>query len=148
MRPVPQRALDLIKHFEGCHLAPYHDVVGFPTQGYGRLLSRRKGDDLSLWPAIDRDTAERWLEEDAKQAARSVVRLIDVPLSDGQFAALVDFVFNLGGGNLELSTLRKVINRGDLGDAPEQFRRWVHAGKTLLRGLVRRRDAEIDAWIG
>lgn len=147
MRAIPPAALELIRNFEGCRLAPYHDCVGFPTIGYGRLLSRQAGADLSQWSPIDQETADRWLAEDAARAARSVVRLIDVPLTDGQFGALIDFVFNLGGGSLEISTLRRVVNRGDVDDAPAQFCRWVHAGKIRLRGLVRRRAAEVESWI-
>jgi lysozyme len=146
MTAVPAAALDLIRRFEGRRLAPYHDCVGFPTVGYGRLLSREKGADLSRWPAIGEDQAEAYLAEDAADAARSVTRLISVPLGDGRFAALVDFVFNLGGGQLQVSTLRRVINRGDLDDAPVQLLRWCHAGGVKLAGLARRRAAEVEVW--
>lgn len=146
MNAVPAAALDLIRRFEGCELSPYHDPIGFPTQGYGRLLSRQKGADLSAWRPIDESTAESWLATDAAKAGQTVRRLITAPLTDGQYAALIDFVFNLGGGHLELSTLRRVINRGDVEDAPQQFSKWVYAGGIKLAGLVRRRAAEVALW--
>ncbi len=146
MRPVPAAALDLIRTFEGCRLAPYHDCVGFPTIGYGRLLAREKGADLSRWPVIDPATANTYLAEDAQTAARSVAKFITVPLTDGQYAALIDFVFNLGAGQLQLSTLRAVINRGEVSEAPRQILRWCYAGAVKLPGLVRRRQAETAIW--
>jgi len=65
-----------------------------------------------------------------------------VPLTDGQFDALVSFTYNLGSGALQRSTLRRVINRKNHQNVPAQLMRWVWAGGRKLRGLVRRREAE------
>lgn len=139
-------AAELAKPFEGLRLFPYHDPAGFPTIGYGHLLSREPWADLARWDPIDEGEAERLLEADMVSALGSVRRLIAWPLDDEQVAALVDFTFNLGSGNLQASTLRRVINRGALDEAPKQFRRWVYARRIKLPGLVRRREAEIDLW--
>lgn len=141
--PVPGEAVDLAKRFEGLRLDAYYDPVGFPTQGYGHLLSRETFADLSRWPRIEQKQADDWLEFDLDRAARAVRRLITVPLTRGQYAALIDFTFNIGSGNLEISTLRRVINRGDYDEAPQQFMRWVYAGGIRLAGLVRRRAEEV-----
>lgn len=140
-------AAEIAKPFEGLRLEPYHDPVGYPTIGYGHLLCRTPWADLSQWGVIDEHEAERMLQEDMRSAAGSVRRLISAPLTDGQEAALIDFAFNCGGGNLQASTLRRVINRGELDAAPEQFMRWVYARKVRLPGLVRRRSAEVDMWL-
>lgn len=152
---MPDSALDLAaalaKPFEGLRLDPYHCPANFPTIGYGHLLSRVQGADLRRWQAITENQAHDLLEKDMASAAASVARLINVPLSDHQRAALIDFTFNLGGGSLQVSTLRRVINRGELHDAPAQFMRWVYAtvgrGPVKLPGLVRRRAAEVDYWL-
>ncbi len=81
---------------------------------------------------------------DLAKAARVLPQLIRVSLTDGQYGALIDFAYNAGAGNLEVSTLRRAINRGDHAAAPEQFMRWVHAGAVKLPGLVRRRAAEVE----
>ncbi|MBI5491478.1 MAG: lysozyme [Deltaproteobacteria bacterium] len=78
---------------------------------------------------------------------RSVKRLCPVPLKPCQFAALIDFSFNLGAGNLQVSTLRKAVNRGDVDRAAEQFSRWVYARGVKLPGLVRRRTAEREMFL-
>lgn len=59
-----------------------------------------------------------------------------------RFDALVSFTFNLGGGALQRSTLRRKVNREEHEDVPREFLRWVWAGGRKLRGLVRRREAE------
>jgi len=138
-----ERGIELIKRFEALRLAPYHDSAGFPTIGYGHLLSRQKWADLSQWPAITEDEADALLRQDAARMERAVRRLILVKLSQGQFDALVSFAFNLGAGALQASTLRRVLNRGDYAEAPRQLMRWVFAGGRRLRGLVRRREAEV-----
>jgi GH24 family phage-related lysozyme (muramidase) len=68
---------------------------------------------------------------------------VDVELTDGQYAALCDFVYNVGGGNFRRSTLLKVVNRNDFDEVPFQLRRWVKAGGQVLAGLERRREREI-----
>ena len=71
-----------------------------------------------------------------------MLRLVTVPLTDGQFDALTSFTFNLGGGALQRSTLRRKVNREEHSAVPGEFRRWVWAGGRKLKGLVRRREAE------
>jgi len=92
--------------------------------------------------------AELLLEEDLGKAAAAVLRLIEVPLDEGPFAALTDFAFNVGSGNLQASTLRRVVNRGDYEEVPAQLRRWVYARGIRLPGLVRRREDEVRLWTG
>lgn len=96
---------------------------------------------------ITEKEAHALLQRDMEKAAASVARLIHVDLTDYQRAALIDFAFNCGGGNLQSSTLRRVINRGEFTAAPKQFMRWVYAGNVRLAGLVRRRAAEVDYFV-
>lgn len=140
---LSDEGLELIKRFEGLRLAPYHDDVGYPTVGYGHLLSKQKWADLNQWPTIQQEDADALLRQDVARFESAVARLIRVPLSQGQLDALVSFSFNLGAGALQASTLRRVINRGHYHEAPRQLLRWVFAGGRRLRGLVRRREAEV-----
>jgi lysozyme len=140
-------AAELARQFEGCHLAPYHDPVGFATVGYGHLLSRQPWAPLAQWPAISQEEANTLLLQDMAEAERVVARLCPVPLTDGQRAALADFAFNVGGGNLQASSLRQAVLREDHERAAEQFGRWVYARGVKLRGLVRRRDAEARLYL-
>lgn len=133
-------ATDLCKHFEGLHLEPYHDPVGFPTVGYGTLLSREKWADLGRWGAVTPEEAEWLLRKELERCARGVLRLTNVQLEDEALGALTDFCYNLGLGAYQMSALRRLLNAGQ--DAAPQFDRWVYAGGRRLQGLVRRRKAE------
>ncbi len=137
------QGIALIKEFESLRLAPYHDPIGLPTVGVGHLLSREKWADLSQWPTITRGEADDLLRDDIRHHEMAVSRSITAPLSQGQFDALASFTFNLGAGALRASTLRRVLNLRDYPEVPAQLRRWVFAGGRRLRGLERRREAEI-----
>ena len=138
MRHITQNGIDLIKRFEGFSGKVYICPAGYPTIGYGHVV--KPHEDFST--GIDEARAEELLRQDAVIAERAVLRLIGVPLTDGQFDALVSFTYNLGGGALQRSTLRRKINREEHAEVPEQFMRWVWAGGRKLKGLVRRREAE------
>ena len=138
MRHITQSGIDLIKRFEGFSAKVYICPSGYPTIGFGHVV--KPYEDFSA--GIDEAQAEELLRQDAQIAERAVLRLINVPLTDGQFDALVSFTYNLGGGALQRSTLRRKINREEHADVPEQFMRWVWAGGRRMKGLVRRREAE------
>lgn len=145
-RRALELAAEIAKPFEGLRLDPYHDPVGYPTIGYGHLLSRKPWADLSAWAPISEARAEELLDTDMRKAQRAVWRLITANLTAPLEAALIDFTFNCGAGNLEVSTLRKVVNRGEYDSVPAQLRRWVFARGVKLPGLVRRRAAEAEMW--
>lgn len=149
-RPIPQAAVELVKRFEGCSLRPYHDSAGYPTIGYGHLLSDQKWAALDQWDSITYAEAEGLLVGDMAAAAAAVERLVKVQLSDNQFAALISFAFNCGADEdadtlaegLGDSTLLKKLNAGDYQGAAAEFSKWVRAGGKIVPGLVRRRAAE------
>ena len=138
MRHITQEGIDLIKRFEGFSSTVYFCPAEYATIGYGHVV--KKGEDFSA--GITQDEAEELLRTDAQIAERAVLRLITVPLTDGQFDALVSFTYNLGSGALQRSTLRRVINRQNHSKVPNQLMRWVWAGGRKLKGLARRREAE------
>ncbi|KJJ61565.1 muraminidase [Pseudomonas sp. 10B238] len=131
-----QKGLDLIKSFEGLRLSAYKDVVGVVTIGYGTTSGVKMGD------TITKERAEELLREDVKRFEEQVLRLVKMPLTQGQFDALTSFVYNLGAGSLSNSTLLRLLNAGDYAGAAAQFERWNKAGGKVLAGLVRRRAAE------
>jgi len=136
MRHITQNGIDLIKRFEGFSRTVYFCPAGYPTIGFGHVV--KPHEDFSA--GIDEAQAEELLRQDAVIAERAVLRLISVPLTDGQFDALVSFTYNLGA--LQRSTLRRKINHEEHAEVPEQFMRWVWAGGRKLKGLIRRREAE------
>ena len=141
MTEVPDEAIMLVKAFEGLALVPYRDVTGFPTVGYGHLLAREAAAPLPA-AAITPEDADALLRHDLARCASALNRLVVVALRSRETAALLSFIFNLGVGAFQASTLRARLNRGERREAAEEFPRWVHAGGRRVPGLVRRRLAE------
>jgi lysozyme len=137
MRHITQDGIDLIKRFEGFSSMVYICPAGYQTIGYGHLV--RSGESFN---EISETEAEELLRKDVESAERAVLRLVNVPLTDGQFDALVSFTFNLGSGAFQRSTLRRKVNRQAHVEVPAQLMRWVWAGGRKLNGLVRRRNTE------
>lgn len=137
---ISQHGLDLVKAHEGLRLDAYRCPAGVWTIGYG--TTRMDGRAVRQGDTITRDKAESLLRDDVRRFESAVKRLVTVPLSQGQFDALVSFTYNLGEGALERSTLRRLLNEGDYAGAAEQFDRWVNGGGKRLPGLVRRRAEE------
>jgi lysozyme len=85
------------------------------------------------------------LREDVRIAEQAVLILTHAPLTFGQFDSLTSFIFNLGTGAFQRSTLRSRINRNDP-DAHEEFHKWIYAGGKKLKGLILRRSAEAQLY--
>lgn len=140
MRHVTAEGIALIKRFESFSTNTYICPAGYPTIGYGHMVKERES--RAYASGIDEAKALEILARDVATAEKAVLRLIAVPLKDGQFDALVSFTFNLGAGALQRSTLRRKVNREEHDDVPAEFMKWVWAGGKRLQGLVRRREAE------
>ena len=148
MRRMTEEGLDLIKFYEGYSSSPYLCPAQHWTIGYGAIWGMDDTRVKEDHPDINEDQADYLLRRDVKKSEMAVLRHIRVPLEDGQFNALCSFVFNLGSGALQSSTLRRKINRGDYIGAANEFPRWVFAGGRKLKGLIRRREHERLMFIG
>jgi lysozyme len=134
--------MELLKKSEGFRNRVYKDVAGIPTIGYGHRLLHSD----SFPNGIDDLQAANLLACDVRDAEQAVERLVKVPLTQGQFDALVDFTFNLGAGRLASSDLLKSLNAGRYDDAAEQLLRWDHAVGEEYAPLKARREAEAALW--
>lgn len=131
-----EKAKALIKEFEGLRLNAYRCPAGVFTIGYGHTSRVKEG------MSITEEEANALLDQDISIAAEQVKSAVKVELNTNQLDALIDFVFNLGIGNLRSSTLLKKLNAEDYSGAAEEFGKWIYSGKTILPGLVRRREIE------
>lgn len=126
----------LTEQFESCRLEAYQDSVGVWTIGWGHTAGVEEG------MTCTQAQADQWLFDDVAFAVDAVNRLVRIALTQEEFDALVDFVFNLGAGNFEHSTLLADLNANNIQDAIGEFDKWDMAGGNVLAGLLRRRDAE------
>lgn len=145
---ISEYAEEVLKEHEGLRLKTYRCPSGVLTIGYGHTKNV-KPDDV-----INKETAHRFFVEDVEE----VEKLLDAErystaLSQGQYDALVSFIFNLGWSKFRSSTLRKKLlcNVDDL-TIPDEFRRWVYGtdpktgAKVKLPGLVKRREWEAQMY--
>ena len=131
-------AARLIRRFEGLSLAPYLCPAGLPTIGYGHVILPS---EAHLRGGITLDDAEALLMRDlawAMRAARGVGRV----LTEGQAAALASLVFNIGIGEWQESTIRRLVVAGDMAGAAAQFGRWNKVKGVENKGLTKRRAVE------
>lgn len=140
---ISDKGLDLIKRFEGFRDTAYLCPAGVWTIGYGHTQDVKEGD------TITQDKAEELLREEvaAKYEPIVVSNTSGLELTQGQFDALVSFVYNVGAYNFETSHLLSRLKAGDIEGAAAQFERWNRAGGKVLDGLTARRAAERELFL-
>jgi lysozyme len=141
---ISVQGLDLIKQSEGFRSHPYVDVAGHPTIGYGHRVVPPE----SFSNDITEEQGTAILMADVKHAEQAVSHLVRVPLTQGQYDALVDFCFNVGPVRLAASTLLKELNDRQYAHAGLQLLRWDYAAGEPNAALRARRTAELQLWTG
>lgn len=145
----------LIQEEEGLRLQSYLCPAGVWTVGFGHTSAA--GQPLvKPGMTITKEQARTILLNDLLKFEEGVKNLVRVPLTQGQFDALVSFAFNcglgtpkghkLGPSGLAGSTLLKRVNAGEYDKVPTEFMKWTKGGGKQLPGLVRRRHREIALW--
>jgi lysozyme len=136
--------LKLLMNAEGFRPRVYRDITGKETIGFGHRVLIGE----SFPNGVTDKEAEALLDNDVMVAEQAVLQLVHVPLTQGQFDALVDFVYNLGPGRLAESTLLSDLNAARYREAALQLLRWDCAAGRELAGLKARREAEVALWNG
>jgi lysozyme len=146
VRAVYGPGLIVTKQSEGWSSSRYNDSGPYCTIGYGHLIKKSPcdGDEPAefLHP-ISLARGEELLTSDMLIARKGVVTLVTADLTDWQYAAICDFVFNVGVKNFKGSTLLKLLNSSDSDSVPGELNRWVRVGNTPNKGLANRRRREI-----
>ena len=141
MRNTTQQGLALIAKYEGFSSTPYICPAGYLTIGYGHLIKPNES-----FTNLNKEQALCLLKQDVTLAEISVLKNIKIPLTNNQYDALVSFTFNLGGGALQRSTLRQLINREEHELATREFLKWIWVGGKKMPGLIRRRSEEAELY--
>ena len=72
---------------------------------------------------------------------------LNLILRQCQWDAIISFVFNVGIGNFESSTLlAKIRTNPDDNSIMDEFLRWVYANGKVMKGLQKRRLAEMKLY--
>jgi lysozyme len=142
-----QKCVDLIKQFEGYKDKAYLCPAGVATIGYGSTMWN-DGRRVQMGDKITKEGAELLLHWELNNKA---VALYGLNVNQNQADAILSFVFNLGIGAFQKSTLIKKIrlNPNDP-TIRDEFMRWnktrVGGKLTPMKGLTRRRTAESNLY--
>ena len=137
-------AASLCKQFEGFRARPYLCPANVATIGFGSTYYAN-GTKVTLNdPLISLEEANNLLMYELKHTyLPSVLRQCPILATDERKCnSVVDFVYNLGCGRLQTSTLKRKINAQDWEGAKEQLMLWNKGGGKVLAGLTKRRVAE------
>jgi len=133
--------LPLLKESEGCKLTSYQCPAGIWTIGYGCT-----GAEVCKGLTWTQANADQHLLARATEALTQLLDASPTLASEtpGRVAALADFVYNLGIGNYNKSSLKMRVNQGNWKSAQVEIKKWNKAGGKVLPGLVIRRQKEAD----
>ena len=137
-------AAELCKRFEGFRSKPYLCPANVATIGYGSTYYAN-GTKVTLNdPPMSQKEAHALLMAELEHTyLPGVLRNCPILATDERKCnAAVDFVYNLGIGRLQTSTLKRKINAQDWEGAKEQLMLWTKGGGKVLPGLLKRRQAE------
>ena len=145
---ISNKGLELIKTFEGLSLKPYLDAVNIPTIGWGNTFyENMKKVTLQDEPITEERANSLFNFLVTTNYVNVVNRLVIVDINQNQFDALVSFVYNLGSGNFEKSTLLKKVNQSDFIGASLEFEKWNRSSGKVLNGLTKRRLSEKELFL-
>lgn len=143
----------IVKYSEGEYRDAYLDPIGIPTICYGHT-----GPAVKVGMRATKAQCDAYLAADLAVAAQTVARCFPDAdkLNPNQFGAFQSFTFNVGPGQkgkkdgfctlksgAEPSHLR-ALKAGDYPRACSYLSQWAKANGVPLRGLVIRRQAEIN----
>lgn len=108
---------------EGNKLKAYRDTKGIWTIGVGHTAAAGSPAPKAGM-TITAAQSDEILSRDLATFEASVNKAVTVPVSQGQFDALVSLAFNIGGGAFAKSTLVKRLNAGNVAGAADAFMMW------------------------
>ena len=131
-------SIPLVAQFEGLRTKAYLDTGGVPTICYGETADVKLGDTST--PAA----CQKMLTARIGYFSMQVTALTDIPLPPETHAAITSFTYNVGVQAFKTSTLRRLLNSGDIAGACNQLTRWTYDNKVYVQGLMNRRIVERD----
>lgn len=135
MRLSPN-GLDLLKRRTGLVLQARQDPAGLWFIGFSHYGDVHEG------MTITQAEAEVKLEHEIDRLEKQLAGMLSIPVSQGQWDALVLLVFDYGLARIRSSMLVRLVNAGDFGRAAEEFSKWVQVSGRPNIQMVKRREVE------
>lgn len=139
---INKATVDLVKKFEGLKLKAYICPAGIVTIGYGYTNRAGFGPGVRMGDVWTEQMADEMLHEGLERFSRQMIPMFKRQPTENQFGAFVSLAYNIGVGAFSKSTSLRRFNAGDIAGSAEALTWFNKAGGKVLRGLVRRREAE------
>lgn len=133
--------LQLTESFESCRLSAYQDSGGKWTIGWGTTYYPN-GKPVQRGDTITQLQADSYIIQKYDDISYFLNRLLLVSVTQQEFDALCDFIYNVGTENFAHSSLLRYINSSNFTEAANEFDKWDHVNGKEVAGLLRRRQAE------
>jgi|SRR5579872_1545215 len=147
---ISDQGVQFICSFEGFRADPYPDPAsgGEPyTIGYGTTIYPDGTKVTMADQPVTQDQAAGFLQDYINKNAAGWLNANLPDLTQTQFDSLCDFIYNLGLGNFQSSSLLRDIRAGASDDViTADFNKWVKAAGKVMPGLVKRRAAEASLY--
>lgn len=134
----PAVAVPFVKEKEGLRLKAYKCSANRWTIGYGHTHGVHEG------MTIDLQTAERFLLDDIQAIAEELAPHVQVPVTQGQFVALISLAFNVGAPAVIRSRMLRYLNAGNMEKMRIEFLDFNRVNRVPNDALTRRRQSELD----
>ncbi len=142
MMTTSNQGKNLIKEAEGLRLEAYLCPANIPTIGWGHTKGVKMGQHITV------QQAEDMLVDDIAPIER-LLNGLKINFRQEQFDALVSWIFNFGEGKFKGSTLyKRIIANAKDEEITDQLVKWINAAGRPLLGLMKRRVAEANLFIG
>ena len=142
MMTTSNQGKNLIKESEGLRLEAYLCPANIPTIGWGHTKGVKLGQHITV------QQAEDMLVDDIAPIER-LLNGLKINFRQEQFDALVSWIFNFGEGKFKGSTMyKRIIANAKDEEITDQLVKWINAAGRPLLGLIKRRVAEANLFIG
>ena len=140
------KASVFIEELEGFKEYAYLDSAGIWTYGFG-FTKTPNGNAVQKYDRISKEDSHKFLQKIVMGDLLQIQKVVQVPLNDYQWIALLSFVYNIGNTRFRRSTILSKINKqAGKEEITKEFRKWVYAKGQLVRGLQNRRNKEITKY--
>lgn len=115
-------------------------TIGYGTliENYPELSKYKKGTNLHL----SRDEAEKLVIRHFNEKVKpKIEEQVTVPLTQNQYDAIAIFLYNMGSLG---KNLKEAINSEDEDEIRKWWPKYIYQGKKVRRGLIKRRQEELD----
>lgn len=137
-----EKAVDIIKKWEGFRAEPYDDSVGVETVGYGFTPHLQNWERIRSAVPLSEPEADEFLREVVSTEYLPPIREMSGLTAPHKLAAYTSWAYNVGVPAARDSTLMAFLRSGKEEQAEQELLRWIYAGGKVLEGLVARRKAE------